>query len=137
VHFFKQNYEKADTLFAACKNLRSKVQFFIIQFLHLTACIMTEEHRVLAVVISYICSSLNNIRKQMCDCMLVILNLFPCLVTAANVLFLVTWICHVVCNHAALCGNGCSCHHKTLRAMAVSSCRTLHWAWFAVLGTLL
>lgn len=32
VHFYQQNYEKADTSFAACKNLMSKVRLLVIQY---------------------------------------------------------------------------------------------------------
>ena len=32
VHFYQQNYEKADSSFAACKNLMSKVRFLIVHF---------------------------------------------------------------------------------------------------------
>jgi len=32
VHFYQQNYEKADTSFSACKNLMSKVRLLVVHF---------------------------------------------------------------------------------------------------------
>jgi len=32
VHFYQQNYEKADSSFAACKNLMAKVRLLVVHF---------------------------------------------------------------------------------------------------------